>query len=500
VLLQLLQGLSNNTFQTLLFVLQDESAADVSLTTPELCATPPRKVTLMIEPTPFTHISGYSNRFRELLKFLNKAGDDVAILTTDDCAEAPTSFLNFPITTTRGFRNPVYKSICLTFDTDMAGWGVIEKHKPDILHVTSPGFIGFSALLYARIFRVPLVFSYHTHLPLYAKTYSPQWFPGVEEIAFSLIRFVHNRADLTLVTSPQVKAELESQGIQRVDVWRKGIDTDRFNPSFKSAEMRAVLSNNNPTAPLLIYVGRLGEEKRLREISKILDKLTDTRMAFVGTGPDETALKEFFEPWSHRTVFTGAMTGEKLSQAFASADVFVMPSDTETLGFVVLEAMASGVPVVAANAGGIPDLINDGVTGYLCKPGDSASFAEKVNRLLQDVELRAAMSAAGRTETERHSWEAATSYLRNVQYKRAILNFKYRAFKGLGLPRTRSKWRFLIMQIKKLVVAVQKAVSHLLPKLLSLPQDNDDSVNGGNNNSSYSSSSGDSGIDELRLS
>ena len=190
--------------------------------TPELCATPPRRVMLMIEPTPFTHISGYSNRFREMLKYLKKAGDEVAILTVDDTPDAPTSHLGFPITTTRGFRNPVYKSICLTFDTDLAGWGVCEKHRPEVLHVTTPGFIGFAAMLYARAFRIPLVLSYHTHLPLYAKTYSPEWFPGVEEIAFALISFVHNRADLTLVTSPQVKAELESRGIERVEVWRKG--------------------------------------------------------------------------------------------------------------------------------------------------------------------------------------------------------------------------------------------------------------------------------------
>ncbi|KAG5189978.1 glycosyl transferase, group 1 [Tribonema minus] len=431
---------------------------------PDLCATPPRRIALMIEPTPFTHISGYSNRFKEMLKYIHKAGDSAAIVTTDDSPDAPSSFLGYPIANTKGFRCPVYKHIVLTFDTELVGWSVIEKLKPDVLHVTSPGFINFAALLYARIFRVPLVFSYHTHLPVYAKTYW-EWFPRIEELAYFLLRFVHNRADLTLVTSPQMKDVLESQGVERVDVWRKGIDTERFNPSFKSPEMRARLAGGRPEAPLLIYVGRLGSEKRLREIATVMDRLPDTRMAFVGAGPDANGLKEHFARFGERVTFTGAMTGTALSQAFASADVFLMPSDTETLGFVVLEAMASGVPVVAARAGGIPDLIEDGRTGFLCTPGDAAAWAERTRALLEDAALRQRVAAAGRAETEQHSWEAATSYLRNVQYKRAIMNFKTRAFAGLGLPRTRTKWRFVLMQCRRVVLAVQRAVAAVWPKI-----------------------------------
>lgn len=100
---------------------------------------------------------------------------------------------------------------------------------------------------------------------MYAKTYAG-WIPGVDWLSFKVIKFVHNRADLTLVTSPQMQDELVEWGIERVDVWRKGIDTDKFNPRFKSAEMRNRLSDGNPDAPLLIYVGRMGAEKRLRDI------------------------------------------------------------------------------------------------------------------------------------------------------------------------------------------------------------------------------------------
>ncbi|CAM9520342.1 unnamed protein product, partial [Chrysoparadoxa australica] len=421
----------------------------------DLCATPPKKVALFIEPTPFTHISGYSNRFREMLKFMKKAGDDVRIITTDDVEDAPTDHLGFPISTTAGFRFPLYNHIVLTFDHEMRGWGLMEKMKPDLLHVTSPGFICLAALLYARVFRIPLVFSYHTHLPKYARTYVG-WIPFVDELSFQLIRFVHNRADLTLVTSPQMQEELQEIGVGQVEVWKKGIDTERFNPSFKCDKMRERLTGGHPKDPLLIYVGRLGNEKRLGDIRAILEKVPEARMAFVGTGPDEEELKAKFE--GTKTVFTGSMSGDELSAAFASGDVFVMPSDSETLGFVVLESMASGVPVVGAKAGGIPDLIEEGKTGFLCEPGNAQAFADKVKFLLQNKEAYEQIRLEARKETEKWSWESATSHLRNVQYQKAISNFRFRAFNGLGLPRTRTKLRVLLMQIRKATLTLKRMV------------------------------------------
>eukprot|EP00903_Cladosiphon_okamuranus_P006500 g6355.t1 len=424
-------------------------------TTPNLKATPPMKVALLVEPTPFTHISGYSNRFREMLKFLAKAGDKVEILTTDDKEDRPNSHLDFPITTTAGFRFVLYNQIMLTFDWERKGWGLIDKMRPDIMHVTSPGFLVLPSLFYARFFRIPLLFSYHTHLPLYGRTYLG-WIPGVEAMSWALLRYAHNKADLTLCTSPQMEQQLTENGVERVDVWRKGIDVERFNPKFANAEMRSRLTDGHPKDPLIIYVGRLGAEKRLRDLKGVLERNPKARLALVGTGPDAEPLREHFA--GTKTVLTGVMSGEALSQAFASADVFVMPSDTETLGFVVLESMASGVPVVGADAGGIPDLIDDGKTGYLVPAGDIDAMAARVKTLLDDKALRQSMSTAGREETERWSWEAATSVLRNVQYQKAMVNFKSRALGGLGRPRSRTKLRMAGHRFRRSVSAAKGAV------------------------------------------
>lgn len=133
--------------------------------------TPPRRICLMVEPTPFTHVSGYANRFKEMLRFLKKAGDDVDVLTVDSKTPAkdlPSSFLGFPIRHTLGFTFPLYNHISLTFDLpEMKGAKIIETFRPDLIHVTSPGFLLFAAIFYARTMKVPLVMSYHTHLPTY---------------------------------------------------------------------------------------------------------------------------------------------------------------------------------------------------------------------------------------------------------------------------------------------------------------------------------------------
>jgi sulfoquinovosyltransferase len=128
-----------------------------------------------------------------------------------------------------------------------------------------------------------------------------------------------------------------------------------------------------------------------------------------------------------------------------------MPSDSETLGFVVLESMASGVPVVAANAGGIPDIIEPGKTGFLVTPGDTEGYVKKLMSLKNDPKLRARMGKLSRQEAERWGWEAATSYLRNVQYERALINFHSRAFGGFGKPRTAGMFRLLGWRFRSFV-------------------------------------------------
>jgi len=400
---------------------------------PALNRNPPRKICLMVEPTPFTHVSGYANRFNEMLKYLAKAGDEVEVLTVDSqtpSKELPKEAFGFPVHHTLGFTFPLYNQISLTLDLpEMKGSAILDRFKPDLIHVTSPGFMVMASIFYARTMSIPLVMSYHTHMPTYATNYLG-FIPGIEKLAWELLRFAHTRADLTLTTSPQLAQELRDNGIPRVDVWRKGIDTERFDPKFKDPEMRNLMSDGNPDDFLMVYVGRLGVEKRIKDVRDMMEKMPNARFAVVGKGPQQEELKQYFK--GTKTVFLGQRSGDELSQAFASADAFIMPSDSETLGFVVLESMASGVPVVAANAGGIPSIITNEKDGFLVEPGDLDGYVKRLKQL-EDEKFCSEMGKTARAEAERWGWEAATSVLRNVQYEKALVNFHSRAFGGLAI-------------------------------------------------------------------
>jgi len=184
--------------------------------------------------------------------------------------------------------------------------------------------------------------------------------------------------------------------------------------------MRSKLSQGNSDAPLLLYVGRLGLEKSLDKLKKVLDTLPNARLALVGTGPYEDKLKTLFKDYP-TVYFAGQMVGEELSQAYASCDVFVMPSETETLGFVVMEAMASGLPVIGARAGGLIDLIEHDKTGYLANSDDEMiEFTAYVKKIVESTELRKRMSEEALMWSQQWSWETATSKLRNIQYRKAL--------------------------------------------------------------------------------
>jgi len=385
---------------------------------PPLTQKPGRKVALLVEPTPFTHVSGYSNRFKEMLRYLKAGGDTMEVITPDDTADRPSDFLGIPITYVPGFRLFLYDQVQLTFDIGSQALKALRRFEPTIIHAVTPGFFVMPAILYSRLLNVPLVISYHTHLPAYAEKYVTV--PGLREICVGVCNWivptVLNFADLALATSPQLKEQLEELGSKKVDVWRKGIDTNVFNPAFNidNEQMRARLTGGAVDAPLLLYVGRLGAEKNVALIRGVLDAIPDARLAIVGCGPAEADLRRTFE--GTNTVFMGLMQGEELSRAYAAADVFVMPSESETLGFVVLESMASQVPAVCAAAGGLVNLVRDGQTGFFFEPGNVDDFAAKVKRLVEDAALRQQMGEAGRDETLNWDWRAATSVLRNYQY------------------------------------------------------------------------------------
>jgi glycosyltransferase involved in cell wall biosynthesis len=295
----------------------------------------------------------------------------------------------------------------------------IDSFQPDLIHVVNPAVLGLGGIWLAKAKSIPLVASYHTHLPKYLEHYGMGM---LEPLLWELLKAAHNQALLNLCTSTAMVQELSDKGIQHTDLWQRGVDTELFRPELRSAELRQrLLGRHDDRGALLLYVGRLSAEKQIERIKPVLKALPDARLALVGDGPHRQQLEKHFEGTA--TTFVGYLAGEELAGAYASGDAFLFPSSTETLGLVLLEAMAAGCPVVGANRGGIPDIISDGVNGCLYEPdgadGGAASLIAATQRLLGNDVERQALRNAARSEAERWGWAGATEQLRG--YYRQVL-------------------------------------------------------------------------------
>ena len=282
----------------------------------------------------------------------------------------------------------------------------LDKFAPDIVHVVNPVILGLWGTAIAKQRNLPLLASYHTDISQYAKHLR---LPFLGPISKSFLRDVHNQAHVNLCTSQPMVNSASGLGIKRVRLWPKAVDTELYHPNNYSDEMRNRLSDGHPEAPLMLYVGRLSHEKRLNWLYAPITQIANVRLAFIGSGPAEKHLREKFE--GTNTKFMGYITGKELAQAYASADVFAFPSDTETLGFVAMEAMASGVPAVGARAGGIPDVIKDNHNGFMFTPGDLGELTSQLQKLLDDKELRTKLGRQARLDMEKWDWLAATKKL-----------------------------------------------------------------------------------------
>jgi sulfoquinovosyltransferase len=410
------------------------TTATATATEPD--ARPKRRVAIFVEPSPFSHVSGMKNRFLRLIENLREMGDDVVVITPD--RDPPKEYHGAKVIGLRGFVLPFYgtDTLLCSFGLDGRVWREFKENKPDLVHCAVPGGMIFGAMTYCKAMDIPLVESYHTHIPHYIPRYT--W-AGLVKPMWDLIRFWNGYASTTLVTSSILENELRGEGCKNLQVWDKGVDTVAFNPSFKSEEMRKRLSGGRD-GPIIGCVGRLGAEKRLGDLKDILAKLpSNVNLAIIGDGPERKRLEEHFA--GTNTVFTGMITGDDLSAAYASLDVFVMPSPSETLGFVVMESMASGVPVVAVAAGGLLDILtNPGDVGLLYPEYDYDKAAEHVKMLLENDSERQRMGAASRADVEKWGWMSSNRNLRENQYSKGLERFfKLRnlrkAIKAIGIRR-----------------------------------------------------------------
>jgi len=353
-------------------------------------------------------VDGIVTRLTRTVEQLGAAGDQVMVF----CPEgAPSHFAGAEIVGVPALPLPLYPELKLALPRPAVS-DALDQFQPDLVHVVNPAVLGLGGIWLAKTRELPLVASYHTHLPKYLEHYGMGM---LEPLLWELLKAAHNQAQLNLCTSTAMVEELRDRGIQHTALWQRGVDTDLFRPDRARPELRQrLLGGQSDSNALLLYVGRLSAEKQIERIRPVLDAMPQARLALVGDGPHRQQLEKVFA--GSATTFVGYLGGEELAGAYASADAFLFPSSTETLGLVLLEAMAAGCPVVAARRGGIPDIVTDGLNGCLYEPDGmddgASSFTAASQRLLGNLEQRNQLRLEARKEAERWGWAGATAQLR----------------------------------------------------------------------------------------
>jgi glycosyltransferase involved in cell wall biosynthesis len=350
-------------------------------------------------------VDGIVNTLCYLLDYLAERNHETLLLAPRG---APPRYAATPVISFPSLPFPLYPELQISLPTRQ-----VRRHlvafQPDLVHIINPVTLGAAGMWAARRLGTPLVASYHTDVPGYAQRWG---FGFLQRPLWAALRGIHNRADLNLCPSGATLAELAAHDFRRLRVWTRGVDTERFHPRKRSDVWRRRLSGDRPDAPLLLYVGRLSPEKRVDWLRPLLKALPQARLAIVGDGPARSKLEETFA--GAATTFTGYLRGEALARAYAAADLFVFPSANETLGNVVLEAMASGLPVVAARAGGPLDVVVEGENGLMFAPDDQDEMITAVARLVADPSWAGRLGRRARRQMEEtRGWEQVFTKLVN---------------------------------------------------------------------------------------
>ncbi len=310
------------------------------------------------------------------------------------------------------FTFPLYPSIEKT----------LKNFKPDLIHIVTPFSVGLCGLYFAKTYKVPLVNSYHTNFDQYLKYFHLSF---LHKLSWNYMRWFHSHSLKNYCPSKATLETLQMHGINNLDIWTRGIDTYTFSPQHRDEAYRNSLGLNDKL--IFLYVGRMSKEKDLDIFMDVAQKLNEKyknsiHFLMVGEGPLLNKFKNFA---MENMTFTGFLHGENLSKVYASSDVFLFPSSTETLGNVILEAMASSLAVVACDAGGVKDNLIHRFNGIACSIRNEVEFYKACEKLINNRDLLKKLQHNARLYTLNKSWnhifsELINSYQEVIEAKKQL--------------------------------------------------------------------------------
>lgn len=359
------------------------------------------------------HVDGVSRTLAQLFGFLERAGVDFRVFSP---------FVPGPEVSWAGrvhevpyIHVPWHPEYRVTVPVGHRISARLDEYGPDLIHVVSPTPVAVRAQKYGQRNGIPIVGSFHTHFVSYFRFYGLR---RIEWFGWRLLRSFYGRCEVVYAPSQGIIRELAARGIANTELWSRGIDLGRFSPGWRDPELRARVGADDDT-PVLLMVSRLVKEKDLADLVEahriLRGRGSRHRLVLVGDGPMRAELERALPD----AFFAGHQTGEALARWFASGDVFVFPSTTETFGNVILEALASGLPAVVVDRGGPPDLVEDGVTGLVARANDPADFADRAGALAADPALRRRMGCRAREAAAARDWNAINGRLLE-SYRRVV--------------------------------------------------------------------------------
>lgn len=339
-----------------------------------------------------------------LLDHLAKRGIDAMVIAPRYGENQ--SYNGFPVRSLPSMSFPFYPEARLGFAT-LDLYRDLSAFQPDVAHLFHPMMTGIPTMGMLKWMDVPTITSFHLD---YARMANQFKVAGLVDLGFTrpileeLTKNVFNWSDYSLAPSKLIQSQMQDLGIGNVGLWRRGVDANAFNPKYYSDAMRHEITDGHVDDHVLLYVGRLSDEKQIDHIRPALEAVPNTRLVVVGDGPARPYLEQHFSGLPAK--FMGYMRGERLSQAYASSDIFVFPSRLETFGLVVVEAMAAGLPVVASRVGGVTDVVQEGVNGYTFDSGDVPSLVDGVRKIAVGRDNIKRMGHDARQYAQTQSWDA----------------------------------------------------------------------------------------------
>ncbi|MGO8947628.1 MAG: glycosyltransferase family 4 protein [Ktedonobacterales bacterium] len=365
-------------------------------------------------------LDGVTRTLAMLLEYLQRNGHQAVVIGPEG---SPRWYAGARIFGAHGIPLPFYPELRVSLPEPVLE-GRLSRFHPDVIHVVEPVILGAAGITWGGRLGVPVVSSYHTNLSAYCSYFR---LGMLVEPTWLYRRYLHNQCERTLCPSPSTRVELINRGFTQVQVWPRGVDTELFSPERRSLSWRRRMCGNQERQSIVLYVGRLSHEKNLMALVSAYSAIetASTQLVVVGDGPARADLERALA--GHNAVCTGYLSGEALAEAYASADIFAFPSMTETFGQVVLEAMASHLPVVAFDAEGVRDQVRNGQSGFLVAPGDLQGFAQALSMLVAAPELRQCIGAEAYARATKQSWDTAMDGLLEVYQSVAQRSLSQRA-------------------------------------------------------------------------